>query len=192
MNRYSVSKATLGRLPGYLQYLRNLQERKEEDEEEQTKGKEQEEEKEEDKKERLCTVLYNLIEGIRICGNMLYPFIPESAEKIMEQITHPDNAEKIAVGEWNAAAEFGYKYAEGSKVNPAPTPLFMRIDEKEFNARLEADRLAAEEAAKKAAEEQEARELEEQEQRFREQQAMRLRHRAMRLRTEQELESLSY
>ena len=41
-------------------------------------------------------------------------------------------------------------------------------------------------------EEREARELEEQEQRFREQQAMRLRHRAMRLRTEQELESLSY
>ena len=40
--------------------------------------------------------------------------------------------------------------------------------------------------------EQEARELAEQEQRFREQQAMRLRHRAMRLRTEQELESLSY
>ena len=38
----------------------------------------------------------------------------------------------------------------------------------------------------------EQRELEEQEQRFREQQAMRLRHRAMRLRTEQELESLSY
>ena len=41
-------------------------------------------------------------------------------------------------------------------------------------------------------EEREQRELEEQEQRFREQQAMRLRHRAMRLRTEQELESLSY
>lgn len=107
--------------------------------------------KEEDKKERLGTVLYNLIEGIRICGNMLYPFIPESADKIMEQLTHPDNAEKLAVGEWNAAAEFGYKYAEGTKVNPAPTPLFMRIDEKEFNARLEADRKAAEkEDAKKA------------------------------------------
>ena len=38
----------------------------------------------------------------------------------------------------------------------------------------------------------EARELEEQEQRFREQQAMRLRHRAMRMRTEQELESLIF
>lgn len=38
----------------------------------------------------------------------------------------------------------------------------------------------------------EARDLEEQEQRFREQQAMRLLHRAMRLRSEQELESLNY
>ena len=54
----------------------------------------------------------------------------------------------------------------------------------------QAKKKAEEEAKAKA--EQEARELEEQEQRFREQQAMRLRHRAMRLRTEQELESLSY
>lgn len=57
-------------------------------------------------------------------------------------------------------------------------------------AEEEAKKKAEEEA--KAKEEQEARELAEQEQRFREQQAMRLRHRAMRLRTEQELESLSY
>ena len=49
---------------------------------------------------------------------------------------------------------------------------------------------AAREIREKA--EQEARELEEQEQRFREQQAMRLRHRAQRLRTEQELESLIF
>ena len=60
----------------------------------------------------------------------------------------------------------------------------------------QAKRAAEEEAKKKAEdeakakEEQEARELEEQEQRFREQRAMR--HRAMRLRTEQEIESLSY
>ena len=63
--------------------------------------------------------------------------------------------------------------------------------------KAEEERKAAEEAAKreaeaKAKEEEEQRQLEEQEQRFREQQAMRLRHRAMRLRTEQELESLSY
>ena len=72
-------------------------------------------------------------------------------------------------------------------------------DEAKKKAEEEAAKRAAEEEAKKKAEEEakakaerEARELEEQEQRFREQQAMRLRHRAMRLRTEQELESLSY
>ena len=69
----------------------------------------------------------------------------------------------------------------------------------EAAAAEEAKKKASEEEAKKKAEEEakakeeeEQRELEEQEQRFREQQAMRLRHRAMRLRTEQELESLSY
>ena len=67
----------------------------------------------------------------------------------------------------------------------------------EEEAKAEEERKAAEERAKaeaeaKAKEEEEQRQLEEQEQRFREQQAMRLRHRAMRLRTEQELESLSY
>ena len=51
---------------------------------------------------------------------------------------------------------------------------------------------AAEEEAKKKAEEEEQRQLEEQAERFREQQAMRLRHRAMRLRTEQDMESLNY
>ena len=69
--------------------------------------------------------------------------------------------------------------------------------DEEREAREKAEREQAEREAnggetnaEKEAREQ--RELEEQEQRFREQQAMRLRHRAMRLRTEQELESLSY
>ena len=62
----------------------------------------------------------------------------------------------------------------------------------EEEAKAEEERKAREEAEAKAKAEQEARELEEQEQRFREQQAIRLRHRAQRLRTEQELESLSF
>ena len=65
-------------------------------------------------------------------------------------------------------------------------------DDDEAKKKAEEEEAAKREAEAKAKEEQEARELEEQEQRFREQQAMRLRHRAMRLRTEQELESLSY
>ena len=62
--------------------------------------------------------------------------------------------------------------------------------EKEAREAKEREANGGETNAEKEA--REARELEEQEQRFREQQAMRLRHRAMRLRTEQELESLSY
>ena len=62
----------------------------------------------------------------------------------------------------------------------------------EEEAKAEEERKAREEAEAKAKEEQEARELEEQEQRFREQQAMRLHHRALRMRTEQELESLIF
>ena len=62
--------------------------------------------------------------------------------------------------------------------------------EKEAREKAEREANGGETNAEKGAREQ--RELEEQEQRFREQQAMRLRHRAMRLRTEQELESLSY
>ena len=63
-------------------------------------------------------------------------------------------------------------------------------EEREAREKAEREANGGETNAEKEA--REARELEEQEQRFREQQAMRLRHRAMRLRTEQELESLSY
>ena len=67
----------------------------------------------------------------------------------------------------------------------------------EEEAKAEEERKAQEakeqeERERQEREAEEARQLEEQAQRFREQQAMRLRHRAMRLRTEQELESLSY
>ena len=62
--------------------------------------------------------------------------------------------------------------------------------EKEAREAQEREANGGETNAEKAAREQ--RELEEQEQRFREQQAMRLRHRAQRMRTEQELESLIF
>ena len=35
---------------------------------------------------RLAAVLYNLLEAIRVCGILLKPFMPESAEKILDQI----------------------------------------------------------------------------------------------------------
>lgn len=42
--------------------------------------------KEENKKDRLETVLYNLIESIRVCAVFLSPFLPETSEKILKQI----------------------------------------------------------------------------------------------------------
>lgn len=105
--------------------------------------------KDEAKKERLGTVLYHLVEGIRVCAVLLSPFIPESAEKIVNELTHPENTEKLSLADWSDAA-FGHTYVAGSRVNPSPTPLFMRIDEKEFMAKLEADRKAAEKADKAA------------------------------------------
>ena len=67
-----------------------------------------------------------------------------------------------------------------------------RAAEEEAKKKAEEEEAAKREAEAKAKEEEEQRQLEEQEQRFREQQAMRLRHRAQRLRTEQELESLIF
>lgn len=42
--------------------------------------------KEESKKDRLETVLYHLVESIRVCALFLQSFLPETSEKIMNQI----------------------------------------------------------------------------------------------------------
>ena len=104
----------------------------------------------------------------------------EFADEIMRQIDEQIEAHKRECGDDEAKK----KAEEEEAAN--------RAAEEEAKKKAEEEEAAKREAEAKAKEEQEARELEEQEQRFREQQAMRLRHRAMRLRTEQELESLSY
>ena len=42
--------------------------------------------KDEGKRARLAAVLYDLLEAIRVCGILLKPFMPDSAEKILDQI----------------------------------------------------------------------------------------------------------
>ena len=51
--------------------------------------------KEEDKKDRLETVLYNLIESIRVCAVFLEPFLPETSERILKQINTNNNSFKF-------------------------------------------------------------------------------------------------
>ncbi|MCH5252572.1 MAG: methionine--tRNA ligase [Lachnospiraceae bacterium] len=79
--------------------------------------------KEESKKDRLATVLYNLMEGIRIGANLLYSFMPETAEKILEQI----HAEKCDLADLKG---FG-QYVSGTKVTEKPEILFARMDVEE-------------------------------------------------------------
>ncbi len=101
--------------------------------------------KDESKKERLGTVLYNLLEAIRFIGVALAPFMPETSEKILDEI----GAEKRNL---DSLASFGG--LEAGKSVGEPVPLFARIDAEKFieeaNAKMAAQAVAAqkEEAAK--------------------------------------------
>ena len=75
--------------------------------------------KDESKRERLGTVLYNLLESIRIAAVLLEPFLPETAEKILEQL----NTDKR---DWESLLQFNGMVA-GQKVG-TPEILFARID----------------------------------------------------------------
>ena len=75
--------------------------------------------KDEEKKDRLKTVLYNLIEAIRFIGILISPFMPETGEKILAQINASSK-------DYESLAEF--KEDAVVKVGEA-TPLFVRLDE---------------------------------------------------------------
>ena len=68
---------------------------------------------------RLDTVLYNLLESIRVAATLLHPFLPETAERIFKQlnIEHPT---------WDSLTAFGALPA-GHQLNQGEI-LFARID----------------------------------------------------------------
>jgi methionyl-tRNA synthetase len=76
--------------------------------------------KDESQKDRLNTVMYNLVESIVIGATLLEPFMPETSEKILKQL----GAEKRRVTE---LSHFGL-YPSGSRVTDKPEILFARID----------------------------------------------------------------
>ena len=49
--------------------------------------------KSDDKKDRLETVIYNLLEAIRVCANLLKPFLPDTSEKIISQLNNSKEIE---------------------------------------------------------------------------------------------------
>ncbi len=85
--------------------------------------------KDESKKDRLATVLYNLVEGISIGASLLEPFMPETSAKILEQL----GAKKRSIEVMNM---FGL-YQSGQKVTEKPEILFARLDVNEVLAKVE-------------------------------------------------------
>ncbi len=96
--------------------------------------------KDESKKERLGTVLYNLLESIRFIASLLKAFLPETSDKILEQIG-------TDISSFDSLCEFGALTA-GSKVGVA-TPLFSRLDPEKTLAEIEASLPAPEEEEEK-------------------------------------------
>ena len=85
--------------------------------------------KEEDKKDRLATVLYNLVEGICIGATLLKSFMPETTDRILAQL----NAQGRELEDLKT---FGL-YPSGNKVTEKPEILFARLDVKEVMAKVE-------------------------------------------------------
>ena len=86
--------------------------------------------KDESKKPRLASVLYNLLEALRVSLIMLTPFIPESCDKAFAQI----GADKAAQS-WDAADQYGVLPAD-VEVHKGET-LFPRIDAPKMLEELE-------------------------------------------------------
>ena len=79
--------------------------------------------KDENAKDRLATVLYNLISGIQVGASLLYSFMPETTDAILKQI----NGKKLTLEEMKT---FG-NYVSGTKVVEKPEILFARLDVEE-------------------------------------------------------------
>ena len=83
-------------------------------------------------RERLETVLYNLLECIRVIGILLTPFMPSTAKAIHEQLGTVLSAMSDAV--------YG---AAGQHTVGTPSPLFARIDGEKLLAEIAAEQAAA-------------------------------------------------
>lgn len=78
--------------------------------------------KQPENKARLNTVLYNLLESIRVASVLLTPFMPETSKEVIRQI----NTEKTDF----ASIETWGNYEKNNKVVENTNVLFARVDEK--------------------------------------------------------------
>lgn len=92
--------------------------------------------KDEDSRDRLSTVMYNLVEGLYKIAALVSPFMPDTAQKMLNQLGLEVDAEKMKLEDikaWGA-------YPVGGKLNAAE-PIFPRVEfeeepKKEYNENL--------------------------------------------------------
>lgn len=85
--------------------------------------------KDDAKKDRLSEVLYNLVESICIGANILKPFMPETADRILMQLKGTER-------DYDLLNEFGL-FEDGTKVIEKPEILFARLDSNEIMEKVE-------------------------------------------------------
>ena len=83
--------------------------------------------KDKSKKDRLGSVLYTALDGIRSISLLIYPFIPETATKIRDQLNITEPLEKESLSDLKRV-----KILKSNIQIGEITPIFPRLDEKEI------------------------------------------------------------
>ena len=86
--------------------------------------------KDPDKSTRLATVLYNLMESVRIAGVLLRPYLPETSDRILKAL----NTDQT---DYDTVSIFGL-LEEGRQITEKPEILFARLNEKEVMDKVNA------------------------------------------------------
>ena len=86
--------------------------------------------KDPDQSARLATVLYNLLESVRIAAILLRPYLPQTSEKILASL----NTEHTS---YDSVNTFGL-LEEGNRITEKPEILFARLNEKEVMEKVNA------------------------------------------------------
>lgn len=104
--------------------------------------------KDEAKQDRLATVLYNLMEGIRMAAVALAAYLPDTSAKILDMLGTQER-------DYLKLDQFGL-LETGGKVVEKPEILFARVDIKELMEKVEADKAANAQSQSAAAPAEEA------------------------------------
>ena len=100
--------------------------------------------KDPDQSGRLATVLYNLLESVRIAAVLLRPYLTDTSAKILASL----NTEHTS---YDSGFTFGL-LEEGNRITEKPEILFARLNEKEVMEKVNAIQDEQKKAAKKAQE----------------------------------------